>query len=264
MDLVGGPELAVVADRMPAANLAAEVEPAPGADPAEDSDSSSPIGAAGHRARMRQRLLRAGPEALADHEMLEMVLFLALPRRDTKPIARVLLRRFGSFGGVIGAPPADLLAVDGIGEAGAAALKLVHAGAARLLKQPLAEAPVLASWDRVTDYLRAQMANERVEQFRILFLDGRNRLIADEVQGRGTVGHTPAYPREVVRRALELNATAVVLAHNHPSGDPTPSREDIAMTKDIQRAAQTMGITVHDHIIVGRAGCISLRAANLF
>ena len=209
MDLVGGPELAVVADRMPAANLAAEVEPAPGADPAEDSDSGSPIGAAGHRARMRQRLLRAGPKALADHEMLEMVLFLALPRCDTKPIARVLLRRFGSFGGVIGAPPADLLAVDGIGEAGAAALKLVHAGAARLLKQPLTEAPLLTSWDRVTDYLRAEMANEPVEQFRILFLDARNRLIADEVQGRGTIGHTPAYPREVVRRALELHATAV-------------------------------------------------------
>jgi DNA repair protein RadC len=243
---------------------AAGAEPAPAADPAEGSDPASPIGAAGHRARMRQRLLRAGPEALADHEMLEMVLFLALPRRDTKPIARALLARFGSFGGVIGAPAPDLLAIDDIGEAGVAALKLVHAGAARLLKQPLTEAPLLTSWDRVTDYLRAEMANEPVEQFRVLFLDARNRLIADEVQGRGTIGHTPAYPREVVRRALELHATAVVLAHNHPSGEPTPSREDIAMTQDIQRAAQTMGIAVHDHIIVGRAGCISLRAANLF
>ena len=234
-----------------------------GADQPDEADPHSPIGAAGHRARMRQRLLRAGPDALADHEMLEMVLFLALPRRDTKPIARALLARFGSFGGVIGAPAPDLLAVADIGAAGTAALKLVHAAVARLLKQPLAVTPLLTSWDRVTDYLRAQMANERVEQFRVLFLDGRNRLIADEVQGRGTVGHTPAYPREVVRRALELHATAVVLAHNHPSGEPTPSREDIAMTKDIQRAAQTMGITVHDHIIVGRAGCISLRAANL-
>jgi DNA repair protein RadC len=223
----------------------------------------TPTGAAGHRHRMRQRLLRAGPEALADHEMLEMVLYLALPRRDTKPIARALLARFGDFGGVIAAPVAELLGVHDIGEAGAAALKLVDAAAVRLLKQPVAEAPVLASWERVTDYLRAEMAHERVEQFRVLFLDNRNRLIADEVQGRGTIGHTPAYPREVVRRALELHATAVVLAHNHPSGEPTPSREDIAMTRDIERAAATMGITVHDHIVVGRTRCVSFRAEML-
>jgi DNA repair protein RadC len=226
-------------------------------------DRESPIGAGGHRARMRQRLLRAGPDALADHEMLEMMLFLALPRRDTKPIARALLARFGSFGAVIGAPMAELLTVGDLGEAGAAALKLVQAASVRLLKQPVAEAPLMTSWDRVTDYLRAAMAHERVEQFRVLFLDNRNRLIADEVQGRGTIGHTPAYPREVVRRALELHATAVVLAHNHPSGEPTPSREDVAMTKDIERAAATMGIAVHDHIVVGRTRCVSFRAEML-
>ena len=212
---------------------------------------------------MRQRLLRAGPEALADHEMLEMVLFLALPRRDTKPIARALLARFGSFGAVIGAPVPELLSVEDLGEAGAAALKLVHAASVRLLKAPVSEAPLLTSWDRVTDYLRAEMGHERVEQFRVLFLDNRNRLIDDEVQGRGTIGHTPAYPREVVRRALELHATALVLAHNHPSGEPTPSREDIAMTRDIERAAATMGIAVHDHIVVGRTGCVSFRAEGL-
>jgi DNA repair protein RadC len=232
--------------------------------PDRESPIGSPIGAGGHRARMRQRLLRAGPDALADHEMLEMVLFLALPRRDTKPVARALLDRFGSVGGVIGAPVAELLTVEDLGEAGAAALKLVQAASVRLLKQPVAEAPLMTSWDRVTDYLRAAMAHERVEQFRVLFLDNRNRLIADEVQGRGTIGHTPAYPREVVRRALELHATAVVLAHNHPSGEPTPSREDIAMTKDIERAAATMGIAVHDHIIVGHARCVSFRAELLF
>jgi DNA repair protein RadC len=229
--------------------------------PAEDPDSG--IGAAGHRDRMRQRLLRAGPDALDDHEMLEMMLFIALPRRDTKSIARDLLARFHSYGGVIGAPVAELLSVEGIGEAGAAALKLVQAAAVRLLKQEVASTPVMTSWDRLLDYLTASMANERIEQFRVLFLDTRNRLIADEVQTKGSISHAPAYPREVVRRALELHASAVVLAHNHPSGEPNPSREDIAMTADIQRAAATMGISVHDHIIVGRNRCVSFRAEKL-
>ncbi|WP_325684658.1 RadC family protein [Rhodopila sp.] len=226
-------------------------------------EPDSAIGAAGHRMRMRQRLLRGGPDALADHEMLEMALFLALPRRDTKPVARALLARFGDFAAVIGAPSAELLMVPDLGEAGVAALKLVQAAAARLLKQKLAEAPVLSDSPGVLDYLRAVMGQERVEQFRILFLNNRNRLLADEVQSRGSVAHAPAYPREVVRRALELNATALILAHNHPSGDPTPSREDVAMTQDIQRAAATMGIVVHDHIVVGRTRCVSLRAARL-
>ncbi len=230
--------------------------------PATD-DNDSAVGASGHRARMRQRLLKAGPDALADHEMLEMVLFLALPRRDTKPIGRALLTRFGSFGDVIGAPVAELSTVEDLGEAGIAALKLVQGAALRLLKQQATEAPVIASWDRLIDYLTASMVHERIEQFRVLFLDTRNRLIADEVQSRGSINHTPAYPREVVRRALELHANAVILAHNHPSGEPTPSREDIVMTSDIARAAATMGITLHDHIIVGRNRHVSFRQEKL-
>nr|WP_294525535.1 DNA repair protein RadC [uncultured Rhodopila sp.] len=224
---------------------------------------ADPIGAEGHRMRMRQRLLKAGPDSLADHEMLEMILFIALPRRDTKPLARALLARFRTYGGVIGAPARELMTVDGVGEAGAAALKLVQASALRMLRDEVASAPVLTSWDRLTDYLTASMQHERTEQFRILFLDGRNKLIADEVQGQGTINHAPAYPREVVRRCLELHATAVILAHNHPSGEPTPSREDVALTADIARAAATMGITVHDHIIVGKSRWLSFRAEKL-
>jgi len=222
-----------------------------------------PIGAEGHRMRMRQRLLKAGPDSLADHEMLEMILFIALPRRDTKPIARALLARFRTFGGVIGAPAAELMTVDGLGEAGAAALKLVQAASLRMMRHDVAAAPVLTSWDRLTEYLTASMQHERIEQFRILFLDGRNKLIADEVQGHGTINHAPAYPREVLRRCLELHAAAVILAHNHPSGEPTPSREDVALTGDIARALATIGITVHDHIIVGKSRWLSFRAEKL-
>lgn len=224
---------------------------------------ATPTGAEGHRARMRQRLLKAGPEALADHEMLEMILFIALPRRDTKPIARQLLSRFRTFGGVVGAPETELRAVEGVGEAGAAALKLVQAAALRMLRNEVLNQPVLASWDSLMGYLRAAMENERTEQFRILFLDQRNRLIADEAQTKGTINHAPAYPREVVRRCLELHASAMVLAHNHPSGDPTPSREDIALTNDISRAAATMGISVHDHVVVGKGKVLSFRAERL-
>jgi DNA repair protein RadC len=223
----------------------------------------SASGSDGHRRRMRERLLKAGPDALADYEMLEMMLFLALPRRDTKPIARALLARFRSFGGVIGAPVQELLGVEGLGEAGAAALKLVQAASERLLRQAVVEQPVFGTWDRLIDYLMAGMGHERTEQFRVLFLDTRNRLIADEVQGRGTVNHTPAYPREVVRRALELHATAVILAHNHPSGEVSPSREDIMLTKDIAKAAAALGIAVHDHIIIGRGKWLSFQAERL-
>jgi DNA repair protein RadC len=226
-------------------------------------ESVASVGAEGHRLRMRQRLLKAGPDALADHEMLEMMLFIALPRRDTKPLARALLVRFRTFGGVLGAPPVELMSVDGIGEAGAAALKLVQAAALRMMRQELAAQPVLSTWDRLTEYLTAAMGHERIEQFRVLFLDGKNKLIADEVQGIGTINHAPAYPREVVRRCLELHASAVILAHNHPSGEPTPSREDVALTTDIARAAAMMGIAVHDHIIVGRGKWLSFRAEKL-
>jgi len=192
-----------------------------------------------------------------------MILFIALPRRDTKPIARELLTRFRTFGGVVGAPAAELMAVEGLGDAGAAALKLVQAAALRTMLQEIASAPVLSTWDKLTDYLTAAMAHERTEQFRVLFLDGRNKLIADEIQGRGTINHAPAYPREVVRRCLELHASAVILAHNHPSGEPVPSREDVALTTEIARAAAMMGIAVHDHIIVGKGKWLSFKAEKL-
>jgi DNA repair protein RadC len=221
------------------------------------------LGADGHRTRMRARLLTAGPDALADHEMLEMVLFLALPRRDTKPIARDLLTRFGSYAAAIAAPLQELRGVDGLGEAGAAALKLVQGAALRLAKAEVLHQPVLNDWDRLMTYLNTVLARERVEQFRVLFLDNRNRLLADEAQARGTVNHTPVYPREVVKRALELHATALILVHNHPSGDPTPSREDIDMTREITSAAAALSIVLHDHVVVGNGRWLSFRKAGL-
>jgi len=220
------------------------------------------IGVDGHRRRLRERLLAAGPEALADHEMLEIVLF-ALPRRDTKPLARALLTRFGSFGRAIAAPVQELLAVEGLGEAGVAALKTVQAAALRLLRAEVIDQPVLTSWDRLLAYLNAELSRERVEQFRVLFLDNRNRLIADEAQQRGTVNHTPVYPREVAKRALELHATALILVHNHPSGDPTPSRDDVAMTENIRAAAAALSIVLHDHIVIGNGRWLSFRKEGL-
>lgn len=224
----------------------------------------APPGAEGHRARMRARLLSAGPDALADHELLEMVLFVALPRRDTKAIAKTLLARFGSFAAAIAAPLNDLLATEGLGEAGAAALKTVQAAALRLVRAEVLHQPVLANWERLIDYLTAALARERVEQFRVLFLDNRNRLLADEAQSRGTVNHTPVYPREVVKRALELHAAGLILVHNHPSGDPTPSREDIAMTAEVKLAATALSLVLHDHIIMGNGRWVSLRREGLF
>jgi len=220
-------------------------------------------GADGHRSRMRARLLAAGPESLADHEMLEMVLFLALPRRDTKPLARLLLTRFGSFAGAIAAPVTELSTLDGLGDAGVAALKLVQAAALRLALSEVINRPVLANWDRLMAYLTASLSRERVEQFRVLFLDTRNRLLADEAQGRGTVNHTPVYPREVVKRALELHATALILVHNHPSGDPTPSAADIDMTREIGTAAAALSIALHDHVIIGNERWLSFRREGL-
>ena len=212
---------------------------------------------------MRARLLAAGAEALADHELLEMVLFTALPRRDTKAIAKALLARFGSFAGAIAAPLADLRAIEGLGEAGAAALKTIQAAALRLARGEILHRPLLDNWERLMGYLNASLARERVEQFRVLFLDARNHLLADEAQARGTINHTPVYPREVVKRALELHAAAIILVHNHPSGDPTPSREDIAMTAETRKAAEALAIVLHDHIIVGNGRWVSLRAQNL-
>ncbi len=221
------------------------------------------VGAEGHRARLRTRLLGAGPDALADHELLEMVLFIALPRRDTKPIARALLARFGSFAGAISASLPELRGIEGLGDAGIAALKTVRAAALRLTRGELMDQPVLSNWDKLMAYLNAEMARERIEQFRILFLDGRNRLLADEAQARGTVNHTPVYPREVVKRALELHATALILVHNHPSGDPTPSRADLEMTQEIQTAARALSIVLHDHVVVGNGRWLSFRKEGL-
>jgi DNA repair protein RadC len=226
------------------------------------ADGRKPVGVDGHRHRLRERLLAAGPDALADHEMLEMLLF-ALPRRDTKVLARALIARFGSFARAISAPVQELVAVEGLGEAGAATLKAVHAAALRLMRADIIDQPVLTNWDRLMEYLNAAMSRDRVEQFRVLFLDNRNRLLADEAQQRGTVNHTPVYPREVAKRALELHATALILVHNHPSGDPTPSAEDVAMTREIKSAVAALSIVLHDHVVVGNGRWLSFAKEGL-
>ncbi|WP_077961331.1 RadC family protein [Ensifer adhaerens] len=218
----------------------------------------------GHRDRLRARYRESGDAALADYEILEMLLFRLIPRKDTKPIAKALLARFGTLAGVFGAPMALLQEVNGIGETVALDLKLISTIGHRTLKSELRQKQLLSSWSAVIDYCHAAMAYETKEQFRILFLDKRNTLIADEVQQQGTIDHTPVYPREVVKRALELSATAIILVHNHPSGDPTPSRADIDMTKLIVETAKPLGIAVHDHIIIGKDGHVSLKGLRLF
>ena len=217
----------------------------------------------GHRERLKARFRDGGQEALADYELLELVLFQIIPRRDTKPIAKALLERFGTFSETLSAPEQLLMEIDGIGLSVAHHLKLVRAAAQRFAKDPVQHGAQLDSWAAVVDYCRAAMAYEPVEQFRILFLDRKNRLIADEVQGTGTVDHTPVYPREVVKRALELSATALILVHNHPSGDPTPSRADIQMTKTIAEVAEPLGVKLHDHLIIGKSGHASFRSLDL-
>ena len=217
----------------------------------------------GHRARLRERLLNQGPDALADYELLEMVLFAANRRGDTKPLAKALLKRFGSLAETLAAPAPRLREVEGVGDGVVAALKITEAAARRLTHERLRTRPVMGSFKEVIDYCRVAIGFSDREIFRVLFLDKRNGLIADEVQGKGTVDHTPVYPREVVRRALELGATAIILAHNHPSGDPTPSPADVKMTQQIAAIAQTMGISVHDHLIVGRNGHASLKGMRL-
>jgi DNA repair protein RadC len=212
---------------------------------------------------MRDRLLDRGPDSLADYEMLEMLLFFAFKTGDTKPLAKSLINRYGSFAAVLAAPAPQLMATRGLGPHSVAAIKLVQASALRLARAEAAEKPVLNNWDRLMDYLHAVMARERVEQFRILFLDTKNRLLADEAQARGTVNHTPVYPREVVKRALELHATALLLVHNHPSGDPTPSREDVEMTAEVKKAAGVLSIVVHDHVIIGNGRVFSFRREGI-
>jgi DNA repair protein RadC len=219
----------------------------------------------GHRQRLKHRFTNAGPEALPDYELLELVLFNAIPRRDTKPIAKELLSRFNnSFAEVVNAPPERLKEVKGVGDSVVHQLSLVRAAALRLMQVEIKERPLLASWDAVLAYCRAQMGHGAIEQFRVLFLDKKSRLIGDELQQSGTVDHTPVYPRQVVKRALELSASAIILVHNHPSGDTTPSRADVEMTRRVADAAKALGIIVHDHLIVGRHGYKSLRDLKLF
>ncbi|RME15149.1 MAG: JAB domain-containing protein [Alphaproteobacteria bacterium] len=218
---------------------------------------------ADHRKRLRARFMEAGPEAIADYEMLELVLFRAIPRQDVKPLARALLDRFGDFNAVLSAAPARLREVPGVGESVIHELKVVAAAAQRLSRSRVLQRNVISSWDALLDYCRTVMAHRDVEHFRVLFLDRRNILIADEEQGRGTVNHVPVYPREVAKRALELNASAVILVHNHPSGDPTPSASDIDMTNRVRDALAALDIVLHDHLVIGRAGETSFREAGL-
>lgn len=216
-----------------------------------------------HRARLRNRFAEGGAAALPDYEVLELVLFRAIPRRDVKPLARALLERFGDFNGVISAPPLRLREVQGVGDAVVMELKIVEAAAQRLARSRVVGRDVISSWDALIDYCHTAMAHRDAEHFRVLFLDNRNALIADEEQARGTVNHVPVYPREIAKRALELNASAVILVHNHPSGDPTPSDNDIAMTSRVGAALEALEVTLHDHIVVGRSRETSFRDAGL-
>ncbi len=217
---------------------------------------------ADHRARLRARFRDGGAAALPDYELLELVLFRAIPRQDVKPLARLLLDSFGDFNRVVTASPARLALIKGVGEAVITELKIIEAAAQRMMRARVMNQPVLSSWDALLDYCHTTMAHRETEQFRILFLDRKNVLIADEEQAKGTVDHVPVYPREVVKRALELNASALILVHNHPSGDPTPSDADISMTHQVQDAAQVLGLTLHDHLIIGKSREISFRSAG--
>jgi len=217
---------------------------------------------AGHRARLRQRLL-ADPAGLLDHELVEYLLALAIPRRDTKPLAKALLTEFGGIGGLLTAEPEAMMRVDGMGEGAAAAIRIAQGSALRLLHAQVADRPMLANWQALLDYLRADMAHRGVELFRVLHLNTRNILIRDEIMNHGTVDQAPVHVREVIRRALELQSAAIILVHNHPSGDPSPSRADIESTRRIVEAGKPLNIAVHDHLIIGANGHASLRAQGL-
>src|SRR5580658_2980997 len=231
--------------------------------PPEASAVEDPPHYHGHRMRLRERFRQAGAGALSDYELLEMVLFRVIPRGDVKPLAKILIKAFGSFAGAIHAPETRLREIKGVGESTITEFKLIAAAAHRIAKGELQQRALLSSWNEVIDYCRTNMAFADKEQFRILFLDKRNQLITDEVQQTGTVDHTPVYPREVIKRALELSATAILLVHNHPSGDPTPSQADVQMTLEIIAVAGPLGVAVHDHLIVGRQGHASLRSLRL-
>jgi len=217
---------------------------------------------AGHRGRLRERFLKVDGD-LADYELIELLLFSAMPRRDVKPIAKALLKHCGSFAGVLNADLNFLMETDGIGETAAVSLLAVREAAVRLLQDDVMNQPVLGNWQSLMDYCRAAMGHGKTEQFRILFLNRRNVLIADELQQKGTVDHTPVYPREVIKRALDLGASALILVHNHPSNDPTPSQADIEMTRDLQAAGEKLGISLHDHIVVSKSGNTSFKTLGL-
>ncbi|HEY2891366.1 MAG TPA: DNA repair protein RadC [Dongiaceae bacterium] len=217
----------------------------------------------GHRHRLREKLLKNGPDSLADYELLELLLAQALPRIDVKPLAKTLIKEFGGFAGVIAADPTALGRIKGMGEGAIAGLKTVRAAALLMTKQELIDKPVIGNWQKLLDYCRISLAEEKIEQFHLLFLDHKNALIAHERQQTGTIDHAPVYPREVVKRALELEASAIIMVHNHPSGDPTPSKDDVAMTKAVAAAAEKLGILLHDHVVVGRKGHKSMRSLGL-
>ncbi len=236
--------------------------------PSKPDQSNTPDDAAadlhsGHRERLRRRFLSGGADAVADYELLELLLFSSRPRSDVKPLAKQLISRFGNFAAVISADPAELSAVSGMGEVSIVALKTAQAAALRLIGQPLIKRPVLSSWDQLVDYCRAAMGHSRVEEVRVLYLDRRNRLIADEVQQRGTVDQAPIYPRELVHRALQIGSSAVILVHNHPSGEPTPSAADIEMTRQVHHALSALGIALHDHLIVTSSKHVSFKQLGL-
>jgi DNA repair protein RadC len=217
----------------------------------------------GHRERLRKRLFESGPGTLQDYEILEILLYAANPRADTKPVAKALIEEFKDFAGVATASREALLSVKGVGESGAAQIAVIREAALRLLRAEAQEGPVLSSWQKLVEYCQAQLQFEPIENFHVLFLDRKNKLIKDERQQRGTVDHTPLYPREVVKRALELGASALILVHNHPSGDPTPSKADVEVTKEVAKAAALLGVTLHDHLIIGRGKHTSLRSLGV-
>jgi DNA repair protein RadC len=225
--------------------------------------TEDPTSAAGHRERLRARLLSGGGDGFADYELLEYLLALAIPRQDTKPLAKRLISEFGSLAALIAATPEELKRVEGLGDGTAAAIKFVEAVMLRALRTKALDRPVLSGWQALLDYLHAGMAQRTTEQFRVIFLNNRNIMIRDEVMNDGTINAAPVYPREIVKRALELGAAALVLVHNHPSGDPQPSRDDIQMTRAIMEAGKHLGLSVHDHVIIGAGGHVSMRSAGL-
>jgi DNA repair protein RadC len=242
--------------------------PAPSGAPAEPQTPDLPAAAAvpshtDHRGRLRDRFARGGANAMPDYELLELLLFRIIPRRDVKPLAKALLSRFGDLAGVLGAPVERLSETPGCGPAAALELKITHAVLARASQAVVRRAPILTSWSALLEYCRLELAHEPREQFRVLYLDAKNQLIRDELMGSGTVDHAPVYPREVLRRALELSASALILVHNHPSGDPKPSLADITMTREIVSAAKPLGLIVHDHLVIGRQGVASFKSLGL-